>query len=269
MRLVSQGIFDAVSARWSELPEDLRNLIMATLSVSPQDRPSVTEVLAHRGLVRVLSFDPEKPPEGAGDNLALWLHMSGLQRLGWLAAARAVSEPELHPHFVEVASQVAYDAAVQAGAGQEISTGADKAYLWRLAQMLAVSAPDKWLQRSGAWPEIVRLAFCYLDVDSDGLLSCSDLATHIELPLEQALEEASAWLLPWIGQPGFHTWEEDVTPQSSRSIEEESSISFGMAGLTPTAFQTALLGATWLPGAGSKSVSGSCCSIKRFSMRHS
>merc|ERR1719336_2613951 len=55
----------------------------------------------------------------------------------------------------------------------------EQKYLWQLARELGTMPIFQWLQDRGSWADIVRLAFQYLDLDADGLLSPQDLVGHI------------------------------------------------------------------------------------------
>ncbi|CAK9045901.1 Electrogenic sodium bicarbonate cotransporter 1 [Durusdinium trenchii] len=52
-------------------------------------------------------------------------------------------------------------------------------FLWQLARELGTAPVFQWLQERTAFPDAVRLAFSFLDVDRDGMLSASDLLAHV------------------------------------------------------------------------------------------
>ena len=52
-------------------------------------------------------------------------------------------------------------------------------FLWQLARELGTAPVFQWLQDRTAWPDAVRLAFSFLDVDRDGRLSKEDLLAHV------------------------------------------------------------------------------------------
>jgi len=92
-----------------------------------------------------------------------WADLDGLQRLGWVAMARAVAEPELDGEMVFTALSP------RAASPHDRSS-----YLLQLAKELAVQPVA-----NKAWLDVLDFAFRYLDTDGDGLLSAQDLACHV------------------------------------------------------------------------------------------
>jgi len=165
-----------------------------------------------------------------------WRQLDGLQQLGWMAVARAVAEPELDRQAITAAldsMQAATDSRAQ---GNEDRREAQ--YLWQLARELGTSPIGQWLQHRSSWPEIVRLAFGYLDVDGDGVLGGKDLAAHVSA-LSPANDETATvvatvkrdvwtvtgkWVLRW------------QDPDAPLAMSQS-----GFQGLSPTSFRAALL----------------------------
>jgi len=105
-----------------------------------------------------------------------------LQQLGWLAVARAVSEPELDRQIVAAAVEHVRRSCTD---GQGAQAGKRRSsYLMELARELVAAPVAQWMQVRSAWAEVLRLAFSYLDLDADGVLSARDLMTHVMTPLE-------------------------------------------------------------------------------------
>jgi len=101
------------------------------------------------------------------------VRLDGLQRLSWVAVARAVGEPELEGPVIAGAMEGVQNSEQAAVPTREAS------YLWQLARELATTPVFHWMKERGAWADVVRLAFCYLDLDGDGILSAQDLAGHM------------------------------------------------------------------------------------------
>lgn len=226
MRLAALGNFNRRAERWLNLPQEARELVTNLLKVSPSERISASAALAHPFLARRANAPriPGAPVFFQGSISALsdrerdWTRLDGFQRLGWLAVARAVTEPELDRQVVQGAmeslgyvkaqlqlrdaqrgkqpgpsalkaaatipehntSKSDVNNAAPGNVSRDVSaTHLEDGYLFQLARELATTPVFQWLLDRGAWPEIVQLAFRYLDVDHDGLLGASDLATHI------------------------------------------------------------------------------------------
>lgn len=82
--------------------------------------------------------------------------------------ARAVSDPELDVDIIDSAMRQKHIA--------DLTGTFDKSsYVFHLACVLAMSTGGKLMQQRTSWAEVFRLAFSYLDMDRDGLLSQDDL----------------------------------------------------------------------------------------------
>lgn len=221
LRLVAAGSYDRTDPNWISLPDDARDFVEALLKVNPSSRLSAADALRHPFLVRrcarCLDTKWSEPAWRLPtvDNSA-WARMDGFQHLCWLAVARAVTEPELLQETV----QSAVRSSRSSGAGTV-------SYLWHLAREISSVPTGCWLLRRGAWAEVLRLAFSYLDVNGDGVLCAKDLASHVSTKgLEgqhQAWSAAKCWVAKW-----------------ARSWDEDSSDVYPMAGLDPECFRTAL-----------------------------
>lgn len=183
MRLSALGQFNNRAERWTQLHVEARDLISVLLRVKPCTRPSATEALKHPFLLRRVPKASEADDydesvffhgsvAGWGGREVAWRRLDGLQRLGWAAVARALAEPELESSVVMGALEGVQN-------NEHATTPWEGTYLWQLARELATTPVFHWLRDRGAWPDVVRLAFCYLDLDADGLLSPSDLAGHV------------------------------------------------------------------------------------------
>mmetsp|Transcript_26673 Transcript_26673/g.62417 ORF Transcript_26673/g.62417 Transcript_26673/m.62417 type:complete len:96 (+) Transcript_26673:2-289(+) len=60
--------------------------------------------------------------------------------------------------------------------------------------------PAFWCKNTAFCADQIRLAFRYLDVDSDGMLSAMDLAYHIDSEISKSLPIAGQWLQHWSRQ---------------------------------------------------------------------
>jgi hypothetical protein len=155
------------------------------LKVSAAQRPCAKEALQHPFMQRRLKANVEAsvffhgPVSNWMERDANWAQLDGFQKLGWLAIARAVAEPELDRQAISAA----LDGAKAAATSNHKQLGADPreaTYLHQLARELGTSHHlHQWLQDRSAWAEVLRLAFSYLDVDSDGVLSAHDIGMHV------------------------------------------------------------------------------------------
>uniref|UniRef100_A0A7S1WTL5 Protein kinase domain-containing protein n=1 Tax=Alexandrium catenella TaxID=2925 RepID=A0A7S1WTL5_ALECA len=222
MRLSALGQFNNRAERWLQLHLEARDMISVLLRVKPSARPSASEALRHPFLLRRVPKASECDDyeesvffhgsiSGWGGREAAWRRLDGMQRLGWAAVARALAEPELESSVVT--------GALEGMHSTDLATPPwEGTYLWQLARELATTPVFHWLRERGAWPDVVRLAFCYLDLDGDGLLGPSDLAGHVarqgarsdavfreSAPQARsgALAAASRWITRWRdpGQP--------------------------------------------------------------------
>jgi len=227
LRLAALGEFNRQSDGWRRLHEEARHLVSLLLCAAPQGRPSAVEALRHPFVARRAGRGPEfacRPPRAValqGGRGAAWSRLDGLQQLGWLAVARAVAEPELDRWVVDSATEAASAA------------GTPGPYLWQLARELGSCPVGRWLRAREAFAEVVRLAFFYLDLDGDGLLSPQDLVSHIvsvsggngsEKARAAAVVMACRWVVRW------------QDPLSDPAVTDR-----GYSGLPFGAFQEALL----------------------------
>jgi len=226
LRLVAQGRFDTESAQWRALAPDARDFIMALLRVAANTRLTAKDALQHPFLRRCLARCTEahrweqelkfRCEDG-------WSLLDGFQHLSWLAVARAVAEPELSREVIQAAVYSSRRGAL-----------GSQAYLWSLARELSIAPPGCWLKCRAAWPEVLRLAFSYLDVDGDGSLCVQDLASHLALGSEDPTDRmnayvaATTWVRSWARDPG-------------RLLEVENAHWPQHGGLSPEDFRAALL----------------------------
>jgi len=209
VRLVAMGQYDATCHRWVQLPPEVRGFVSGLLHVQAKERPSAADALRHLFLIQRLARCPEVAPmESAwhiSDRARAWSRLDGLQRVGWASVARAAAEPELRREVVITATQ-----AMRTSSACHPGVGAgDTAYLWHLARELSALPTDAWLRSRHIWPEVVRLAFNYLDVDADGFLSPQDLVTHLVVNHKtdasthsDAWSAVHAWVSRWGGVQG-------------------------------------------------------------------
>ncbi|OLP99757.1 hypothetical protein AK812_SmicGene17667 [Symbiodinium microadriaticum] len=115
-----------------------------------------------------------------------------LRDLAYLALARASAEAELNEDVVLSAS-----AHIQWGPD---SKEGSRAYLGQLARGMAGVPPAFWCKNTSFCADQIRLAFRYLDVDADGMLSAMDLAYHIDSEISKSLPIAGQWLQHWSQQ---------------------------------------------------------------------
>eukprot|EP00931_Biecheleriopsis_adriatica_P055831 TRINITY_DN33086_c0_g1_i1.p1 TRINITY_DN33086_c0_g1~~TRINITY_DN33086_c0_g1_i1.p1 ORF type:complete len:759 (-),score=168.80 TRINITY_DN33086_c0_g1_i1:15-2291(-) len=205
LRLVALGSYNRRTERWLNLHADSRDLIMQLLRVRPMQRSSASEALHHPFVTRravsgrvagygghssyghnvdgetSVFFHGSVAPWAGRERR--WYRLDGLQRLAWLAVARAIAEPELDRAVVQGAlegvererlRQEKQDKHYSPLAGSARESG----YVWQLARELGTMHLFQWLQDRTAWADAVRLAFAYLDVDNDGFLGPRDLVAH-------------------------------------------------------------------------------------------
>mmetsp|Transcript_406 Transcript_406/g.1387 ORF Transcript_406/g.1387 Transcript_406/m.1387 type:complete len:653 (-) Transcript_406:125-2083(-) len=229
LRLVDKGSYDTSSAGWEQLSADARDFISSMLQTDPMKRSSPSDALRHSYLVKQTGHATHVgSPQAAWrwlDREELWQQLDGLQRLGWVAVARAVGEPELRREAVENASKAVKTASAKCSHGHS-----HQGYLWQLARELATSPVITWLQNQASFTEVLRLAFRYLDLDNDGELSPKDLVAHllVEDASQIADMESDAWSLSRLL---VARWS-----HSDRSSRQAT-------GLTPIDFRAALMAA--------------------------
>lgn len=233
VRRVAEADYDDSGKEWKSLPSDARKLITSMLSVCPANRPSAKDslenpwlqrMMARGNQVQVLGAESADIVHGADD---YWKSLDGMQRLAWFAVARAVGEPELS---LEILQRVIGDHVGRA------SSVCLEPYLSKLAIELAAAPPGSWLRYPRAWPEILRLAFCYLDIDSDGFLSEKDLATHVNTNPCDAAHETQDWVARWGSNP-----EADEAQDSEPKTSRADSQLWGATGLTPSDFHAVIV----------------------------
>lgn len=191
IRLVAMGRYDMTSPRWLELPADARDFIGMLLKPAGAARPSANEALRHPFLARQTEEAHAEPACCWLARGSSWGELDGLQQLAWVAVARAISESELSQEVVSAATRASR-------AGGSLGAG----YLWELARELSSAPYFTWLRRRGVWPEVLRLAFRYLDVNGDGVLSASDITSHlVPLSLGDARSAARQWVAQWSSGP--------------------------------------------------------------------
>lgn len=244
MRLVAAAEFDTSSAAWKKLSGSARSLIGAMLRVRAEDRPSPTQALKHDWLREVLLDEMDETVDGSasmrGPPFAAkeerWRRLDGFQRLAWLAVARAAAEPELSLAVVDAAAA----AALRAGSccGRVEGCG----YLWHLAVEMVACAPGAWLAKVGALPDILRLAFSYIDVDSDGTLSERDLAAHVQADPEVAEAQVKEWVALWGSSSSSRSPTASDGHTSMLAGTRSVDLQDAEEGLTPSDLQAAILG---------------------------
>eukprot|EP00927_Polykrikos_kofoidii_P061867 TRINITY_DN56690_c0_g1_i1.p1 TRINITY_DN56690_c0_g1~~TRINITY_DN56690_c0_g1_i1.p1 ORF type:complete len:707 (-),score=95.79 TRINITY_DN56690_c0_g1_i1:376-2217(-) len=230
VRLVALGLHNVRNPKWLELPHDARDFISSLLRVVAAKRMSVSDTLRHPYLVKRLArcaeVAPIEPAWRWADRDDTWARLDGFQRLGWVAIARAVAEPELRREVIVSATR-----AVRASSmGRPCC--AETAYLWQLAREISSVSLGAWLRERGTWPEVARLGFRYLDVDCDGCLTAQDLVSH-HLPSKTgAAADADAWSAAhhWVAR-----WGKDKAPAAG------SSDRYHGTGLSLSAFRAALI----------------------------
>lgn len=196
IRLAAWGEINRQTRAWQGLSADAQSFVAALIQPVASRRMTAAEAQRHPFIMRGKGSAPQAPPPQVaqpvdvkdGSDSRWYSQLDGLQRLGWLAVARAATEPEL----LEVK-------ALRAVAQKRQGTlGGGAAYLEELAAELATAAKPSWFQPHAAWSGMLHLAFHYLDVDADGCLGQEDLMVHvIGLDFEPAGEVARAWVQRW------------------------------------------------------------------------
>jgi len=229
LRLVDKGCYDTSSSGWLQLSAEARDFIALMLQTDPVKRSTPSDALRHPYLVKQTGHAAHAgSPQAAWrwlDREELWQQLDGLQRLGWVAVARAVGEPELRHEAVENAAKAVKTASAKCSHGHS-----HQVYLWQLARELATSPAITWLENQASFTEVLRLAFRYLDLDNDGVLTPKDLVAHliVEDPSQLADMQSDAWSLSSL--------------LVARWSHSERSSRQGL-GLTPMDFRSALMAA--------------------------
>merc|ERR1712150_400862 len=104
-------------------------------------------------------------------------------------------------------------------------------YLWELARELNAVPPRVWLRKRGAWPEVVRLAFRYLDCNGDGVLCPQDVVSHLVVTGYNRDEEeegdaasggiyltARGWVARWMPAASANEQEVGLRPDHFRAV---------------------------------------------------
>ncbi|CAE8654914.1 unnamed protein product, partial [Polarella glacialis] len=204
LRLVAVGSYNRRTERWLHLHADARDLISALVRVRPDQRLSPSEALKHpfvtkrtvAGRLAGYGGNAGGAPMVEGEGSVFfrgsvsplagrerrWCRLDGLQRLGWLAIARAVAEPELDRAVVQGALEGLEHEFHQLRTRGLPEFSGEATYVSQLARELGTTPVFQWLQDRRAWPDAVRLAFSYLDLDGDGLLGPQDITAHFAGP---------------------------------------------------------------------------------------
>lgn len=240
LRLAALGHYNKRSDKWLRLNVDARDFISSLLRVRACTRLCASEALHHPYLTRRLAKNVEPSiffhgPSNWTDRDAQWDKLDGFQQLGWLAIARAVAEPELDRQAISAA----LESTRAADTSKRIGDARESSYLCHLARELGTSPVAQWLQDRSAWAEVLRLAFAYLDIDSDGLLTAPDIIKHLVDSGRDAFNgnpssNTVAWSIAcrWIGR-----WQNSGNGDASRSAESDGY----NEGLTLACFRSALL----------------------------
>mmetsp|Transcript_30636 Transcript_30636/g.55970 ORF Transcript_30636/g.55970 Transcript_30636/m.55970 type:complete len:683 (-) Transcript_30636:62-2110(-) len=219
LRLAAKGLFNMRSEKWLHLSVDARDFISSLLKVEMRTRPSATEAAHHpflqkrpwaKGMTTSVFFRGAVPEPDERE--AVWERLDGFQQLAWLAVVRAVSEPEIDRQATQASMEAMRRFVDNKTAFDE--SGKTR-YLVQLAKELASAPVAQWLPQRPVWSEVVRLAFSYLDIDGDEILSMKDLTPHIVvlpsnhpgiangaaiLSLQDAQFMAAKWVGKWQGR---------------------------------------------------------------------
>lgn len=189
MRCAALGLINTAARPWPTLSEEARNFICSLMQPLAARRLSAAQACEHPWIARwelgyadSMGIQAVRGPLHSADVSSRWQCLDGFQRLAWLAFARATAEPEL----VGINSLQGYIT---------IHGPQSRAYLEELARELATVAGPSWFLPDTVWADVQLLAFHYLDIDADGILSVKDLSHH--LLGEDARESADAWVFKW------------------------------------------------------------------------
>jgi len=204
MRLAAYGQINTAARPWPTLSEEARNFICSLMQPQATRRLSAQQACEHPwisrwelGYVDSMGAQVARSPSRDVEVASRWQSLDGFQRLAWLAFARAAAEPEL----VGVASLQNF---------VTIHGAQSRSYLEELAMELATVAGPSWFLPETVWADVQLLAFHYLDIDADGLLSVKDLSFH--LLGEDARESADSWVYKW------HFEREDESAQQAKGL---------------------------------------------------
>lgn len=187
-RLAAQGEINTKAKAWMTLSEAARSFILALIRPNPAKRLSAIDAF-HHPFIRHLTHDAQSRLSTSflmiKDSSQRWACLDNLQRLCWLALARATTEQEF-AMLNAVEDFVSIHAHGQSGFLEKFA-----------AKMVSVASPT-WFSNQAAWASLIHFAFLYLDVDADGLLSVDDIAKHFAgLSGEAAYAAAEAILKKW------------------------------------------------------------------------
>jgi len=184
IRLAALGEVNMNTKAWMvSLSTEAKSFIMSLIQPVPVKRLSALEALGHPFMMETERRLQNPVPEPMEES-SKWLRLDGLQQLCWLAVARAASEPELIPEAPSLKVFIR-------------EQGSDCAnYLESLARKLVLAASPKWFEPQAAWSDVLRLAFLYVDLDSDGYITVSDLSKHLAGE-SRARELSDAWIYKW------------------------------------------------------------------------
>eukprot|EP00405_Crypthecodinium_cohnii_P041070 CAMPEP_0206556202 /NCGR_PEP_ID=MMETSP0325_2-20121206/18276_1 /ASSEMBLY_ACC=CAM_ASM_000347 /TAXON_ID=2866 /ORGANISM="Crypthecodinium cohnii, Strain Seligo" /LENGTH=656 /DNA_ID=CAMNT_0054056703 /DNA_START=71 /DNA_END=2041 /DNA_ORIENTATION=- len=175
IKLAESGQINVGARSWPRLSPAARAFITSLIVPYPGDRLSVEQAWEHPWIKRWQEASPDRALgspstllRGCDERMrkSRWENLDAFQRLGWLAIARSVAEPEL-----------AEFSAFQAFLNDEGSNCYN--YLHCLAMELAALVQPAWFSAESSWGEVLRLAFHYMDLDGDGLLNARDISQHL------------------------------------------------------------------------------------------
>mmetsp|Transcript_26143 Transcript_26143/g.57615 ORF Transcript_26143/g.57615 Transcript_26143/m.57615 type:complete len:657 (-) Transcript_26143:110-2080(-) len=183
LRLAARGDVNQSARGWSLLSGDAQGFIRSLVQPDATVRNSAMEALSHpfiKGNTGKLAQNA--PPHPALMRSNCWERLEGLQRLAWLAVARAATEAEL---LAQDGFELLLD---------ELDIQCSRYLDQVAAELVSVACPD-WFQPGSAWTHIFLLAFRYLDVDCDGRLNLEDVVAHIQDGTSPEL--VSSWIARW------------------------------------------------------------------------
>lgn len=196
LRLAALAEINERSHNWQRLSPHAKHFCLALMRVSPGARLSIQEALLHPFVRQAVRAPRCSAVQDLYVPAALlksswrrrgWAALDGLQQLGWLAAAVAISEAEASAGCAVALASVAVRLHGMRG---------ESSYIEELAAELAASARSSWFRiQSSVFLEVVWLAFRYLDVGMDGVLSAEDLLCHVLG--HGAADKAAAWVRHW------------------------------------------------------------------------
>lgn len=189
MRLAAFGQINTAARPWPTLSEEARNFICCLMQPVAARRLSAAQACEHpwitrweQGYAESMGLQVLRTPSRDAEVGSRWQSLDGFQRLAWIAFARAVAEPEL----VGLAAMQNY---------VTVYGPQSRTYLEELATELAAVAGPSWFLPDTVWADVQVLAFNYLDIDGDGLLTVKDLVQHQFG--DDARESADAWVYRW------------------------------------------------------------------------